>query len=147
MLGDPEAVRFLGGSTLSREESWRKMLAGRAVWEMLGYGYWSVERRDDGAYVGQLGFADFKRDMIPSIEGAPEAGWLIAPHAQKQGYAAEAMLAALNWADQRLNVPEIRAIIGHENEASIRLARKLGFDRSEDALYRGEPILLFRRNP
>ena len=76
MLGDPEVVRFLGGATLSREESWRKMLAGRAVWEMLGYGYWSVERREDGAYVGQLGFADFKRDLTPSIEGAPEAGYV-----------------------------------------------------------------------
>ena len=144
-LGDPEVVRHLGGKPFSREETWRKMLAAPGLWAMLGFGYWLVERIEDGAYLGQIGFADFKRDMIPSIEDMPEMGWIFAPQAQGQGYAHEAAIAALGWADEALAGREIAAIIDHKNLPSIRVAEKAGFSSREEAVYKGEPILLFRR--
>ena len=144
-MADPGVVRHLGGSPFSREDSWRKMLASPGLWALLGYGYWVVERREDGAYLGQIGFADFKRDMAPGIEGIPEMGWIFAPRAQGQGYASEAALAALAWADEALGRREIVAIISHDNAASIRVAEKGGFTLREEAVYKGEPILLFRR--
>ena len=146
-LGDPEVVRHLGGTPFSREETWRKMLASPGLWAMLGYGYWVAERIEDGAYLGQVGFADFKRDMQPRIEDMPEMGWIFAPQAQGRGYAYEAVMAALGWADEALRGREIVAIIDHKNERSIRLAEKAGFSSREDATYKGEPILLLRRPP
>lgn len=144
-MGDPEVVRHLGGTPFSREDTWRRMLTGPGMWQMRGYGYWAVESRADGAWLGQAGFADFKRDMQPSIEGLPEMGWIFAPHAQGQGYASEAVAAGLAWADGTLRAPEIVAIIDAANAASIRVAEKAGFAEREEAVYRGEPILLFRR--
>ena len=144
-MGDPEVVRHLGGTPFSREETWRKLLASTGLWAILGYGYWVAERIEDGAYLGQVGFADFKRDMSPSIEDMPEMGWIFAPQAQGRGYAHEAVMAALGWADEALRGREIVAIIDHKNERSIRLAEKAGFSRREEATYKGEPILLFRR--
>ena len=144
-LADPEVVRHLSGTPHSREESWRRMLASPGLWTMLGYGYWAVERRADGAWLGQVGFADFKRDMTPSIEGLPEMGWIFARHAQGQGYASEAVAAALAWADLTLRAPEIVAIIALENAPSIRVAEKAGFDERVEARYRDETILLLRR--
>jgi RimJ/RimL family protein N-acetyltransferase len=144
-MRDPGVVRFLGGVPATREETWRKILASPGLWVLLGYGYWVAERREDGAYLGQIGFADFKREMTPSIEGIPEMGWILAPRAQGQGYATEAVHAALAWADETLGGGEIVAIISHENSASIRVAEKAGFGVREDADYKGEPILLFRR--
>ncbi len=144
-MADPAMVVHLGGSPFSREDTWRKILASPGLWALLGYGYWVVERRDDGAYLGQVGFADFKRDMAPGIEGLPEMGWIMAPQAQGRGYATEAALAALAWADQAPGGGEIVAIIGHANAASIRIAEKGGFTGREEAVYKGEPILLFRR--
>lgn len=144
-MADPEVVRFLGGSPLSREDTWRRMLCGPGMWDMLGYGYWAVERREDEAYLGQLGFADFKRDIAPSIEGLPEMGWVFAPSAQGQGYCTEGVKAALAWADGSLPVKEIPAIIAPENAASIRVAERCGFSRAEETSYRDEPILIFRR--
>lgn len=143
-LGDAEVVRYLGGTLLSREESWRKLLAGAACWPMFGYGYWALETRSS-QYLGMVGFADFKRDMSPSIEGLPEIGWVLGAHAHGQGYASEAAAAALRWADESLGAQEIVAIIDPDNAASIRVAEKNGFSVREEALYRGEPILLFRR--
>ena len=144
-MTDPEVVRFLGGVPQSREETWRKVLASPGLWALIGYGYWVAERREDGAYLGQIGFADFKREMTPSIEGIPEMGWIMARQAQGQGYATEAVLAALAWADGALGAREIAAIISHDNAASIRIAEKGGFSEREEAVYKGEPILLFRR--
>ncbi|MEA3010094.1 MAG: hypothetical protein QOJ91_1786 [Sphingomonadales bacterium] len=144
-MTDPEVYRHLGGSPATREETWRKILASPGLWVLLGYGYWAAERREGGAYVGQIGFADFKRDMEPSIEGIPEMGWILGREVQGKGYATEAVLAALAWADEALGGREIVAIINHANAPSIRIAEKGGFTVREEAVYRGEPILLFRR--
>jgi RimJ/RimL family protein N-acetyltransferase len=145
MLADPEFVRFIGGKPLSREDAWRKLLANLGLWDFLGFGYWAVERKSDGAMIGQVGFADFKRDMQPSIEGLPEMGWVFACHAHGQGYAAEATAAAMAWADENMQGREIAAIIDPANAPSIRVAERLGFTKRSNATYRDDPILLFRR--
>src|SRR4051794_15937605 len=75
MMGDGEVMRHLGGRPLSREEAWRRLLNGHACWSLLGFGYWAVARRADGAMIGQVGFADFQRDVTPSLSGLPEMGW------------------------------------------------------------------------
>ncbi len=145
MLGDPAVMRHLTGAGIPREDAWRRMLQGPGLWAMLGFGYWSVERRSDGRYIGQLGFADFKRDMVPSLDGLPEMGWLLTADAQGQGFAREGVEAALGWADEALNAPEIVAIISPDNAPSIRLAERTGFRRAEETTYKGEPTIVFRR--
>ena len=121
-MGDPGVVRHLGGTPFSREDTWRRLLCAPGLWNLLGYGYWVVAARDDGRYLGQLGFADFKREMMPAIEGLPEMGWIFTPAAQGHGFATEAGLAALAWADAVLQAPEITAIIDADNTPSIRVA-------------------------
>ena len=145
MTGDAEVMRYIGGKPQPREDSWRRMLCGPSMWMLLGYGYWIVERRADGAAIGQLGFADFKRAMEPSIEGLPELGYLFAVGTHGQGYATEGVTAALGWADATLTADQYVAIIDPENAASIRVIEKAGFASREVATYKGEPTLLFRR--
>ena len=145
VCADPEVVRFLGGAAFSREDTWRRLLATAGSWAMLGYGFWGVEPREGGPMIGHAGFSDFKRGMTPSIEGIPEMGWVFARDAQGHGYASEAVAAALGWADRELQGREIAAIISHGNAPSIRVAEKAGFSLREEAVYKDEPILLFRR--
>ena len=145
MMGDPAVMRHIGGRGLTREDSWRKLLCGAGLWALFGWGYWAVERRADGRMIGQIGFSDFKRDVTPAIENIPEMGWLFAADASGQGHATEAGLAALEWIDSAVEPPEVTAIIDAANLASIRVAEKLGFGGREQASYRDEPILLFRR--
>lgn len=145
MMGDAVVMRHIGGKALSREDAWRKLLCGAACWDLFGWGYWAIGRREGGAMIGQLGFADFKRAMTPSIENLPEIGWMLAAEASGKGYATEAGTAALDWIDAAHGRPEVVAIIDETNKASIRVAEKLGFNEKGPATYRDEPILLFRR--
>jgi len=145
MAADAEVMRHIGGVAQPREDIWRRMLCGPAMWMLLGYGYWVVERRADGVVIGQLGFADFKRAMEPNIEGIPELGYVFAAHAHGQGYASEGVAAALRWADETRLADHYVAIIDPDNAASIRVIEKAGFAIGEPALYKDEPILLFRR--
>jgi RimJ/RimL family protein N-acetyltransferase len=144
-MADLAVVRHLGGTPFTREDTWRRILAARGLWALFGYGYWAVERKEDAALIGQVGFADFKREMAPAIEGLPEMGWIFAPQAHGRGYAAEAVTAALAWADEKLAGREIVAIIDPDNIPSIRLAERAAFEAGEEATYRGARILLFRR--
>jgi RimJ/RimL family protein N-acetyltransferase len=142
---DENVVRYIGGQKLGREDTWRRSLAACGQWPYVGLGYWVVEAKADGSVIGQVGFADFKRDMEPGIEGQPELGYVFSPKVHGQGIASEACASALEWADASLNAASYPAIISPENEASIRLAERLSFRREADATYRGETIALFRR--
>ncbi len=144
-MADPEVVRHLGGHPFGREDTWRRILSSTGAWGIFGYGYWAVERKREGDLIGQIGFADFKRDMNPSIEGLPEMGWIFSPHAHGKGYASEAVRAGLAWADEHLKASEIPAIIDPDNTPSIRVAERCGFTGPDEASYRAAPILLFRR--
>ena len=72
-------------------------------------------------------------------------GWIFAPPAQGQGYAGEAVAAALAWADRALKTRETVAIIDPDNSRSIRLAERAGFGARVPARDHGEEIWLFRR--
>ena len=123
MMGDPVVMTFLGGQALPREDAWRKLLCGAGLWSLFGYGYWAVERRDDAHFIGQVGFADFKRGMTPSIEGLPEMGWLFAADTFGQGYASEAVAAGLEWIDRALAPAQTVAII---DEAAVTRVAAVG---------------------
>lgn len=144
----PTTVRYLGGRALTPEEVWLRLLRYWGSWAMLGYGLWRVEERATGAFVGELGFQELKRDSKPSYAGEPEAGWVLMPEFHGQGYAGEALQAALDWADVNIATSRLVCIIHPENASSIKLARVLGFARQYDLEYKGAPMALFSRpNP
>ena len=145
MWGDMEVARFIGGRPSTREEVWGRLLRYAGLWALLGFGYWAVEDRASGDFVGDVGFADFKRDIAPSMDGLPEIGWALAPRWHGRGYAIEAVSAALAWADQRFAATV--CIIAPENLPSIGVARKCGFAEIARTTYRGEPTLMYRRAP
>ena len=144
-LADPKVMHFLGGKGMSVEDAWRRMATGVGLWALTGIGMWAVELKADKRLVGHIGFFDMRRDMQPSVAGEPEMGWIFDSSVHGQGIAREACQAALDWADQNLPGQAIPAMIDRDNIASIKLAEKLGFKRAPDALYKGEPIALFRR--
>jgi RimJ/RimL family protein N-acetyltransferase len=61
-------------------------------------------------------------------EGWPgtEVGWGIVPSAWRNGYAAEAAVAAIDWAFETLGWSEVLHLIAPDNVASQAVARALG---------------------
>lgn len=145
MWADPAVVRFIGGVPLSREAAWSRFLRQAGLWQLLGFGFFALEDRATGAFIGEAGFHELRRDLAPSIEGTLEAGWVLARAAQGRGLAEEAMRAALGWAATALPARRITCIIRPDHAASLRVAAKLGFTVFAHASYSGGPMLLLDR--
>ncbi|MFC4764163.1 GNAT family N-acetyltransferase [Dyella koreensis] len=142
---DPEVKRYMGGVPSTGEEVWDRMLRYLGMWGMLGYGYWAVEEKASGRYIGDIGHADLKRHIVPSLDGMLEFGWVLAPHAHGKGYASEAVAAATAWAQENHGHLRAVCIISPENTASIRVAEKAGFREWQRTTYHGRPTVVFSR--
>jgi RimJ/RimL family protein N-acetyltransferase len=145
MWADVGVVRHIGGRPFSAEESWGKILRYAGLWSLLGFGYWAIEEKASGRFAGEVGFADFKREIAPSFAGAPEIGWALTPWAQGNGFATEAVGAAVAWGDERLAAARTVCMIDPENAASIRVAEKCGYREFARTTYKGQPTILYGR--
>ncbi len=145
MWADPQVVRHIGGRAFTREEVWTRLLRASGMWALLGFGYW-VARMRDGGFVGELGFADFRRELEPPFGEAPEAGWALAADMHGRGYAGEALEAVHAWADAALGARTV-CMISPANLASISVARRCGYRPYAETLYKGAATTLFERTP
>ena len=143
---DPDVTRFIGGKPSTQEEVWGRLLRYVGHWAMLGFGYWVITEKDTGRFVGEVGFADFRREIDPSLDGMPEIGWVIAPACQGKGYATEAAQAAIRWGEKHFGPVRTACIIAPENGASIRVAERCGYREFRRTTYKGNPTIMFVRD-
>lgn len=142
MWSDPQVTRFITGKASTEAESWTRMLRYVGHWELLDYGYWAITDKTSGLFLGELGFADFKRDLTPALT-TPEIGWGLTSPAHGKGYATEAVRAVTAWADQRW--ARTSCIISPTNTPSLRIADKCGYREHARTTFAGEPTILFER--
>ncbi len=145
MWADPVVVRHIGGRPFGGEEVWTKLLRYVGHWALLGFGYWVVRERAGGRFVGEVGFADFHRDIAPPLAGTPEIGWALAAWAHGRGFATEAVRAAVAWGDAHFDGARTVCLIDPANAASLRVAAKCGYREAARTSYHGEPTILFER--
>jgi RimJ/RimL family protein N-acetyltransferase len=145
MWADPAVTRHIGGRPLSGEEAWARLLRYVGHWTLLGYGFWAIIETATGRFAGETGFAEFKRDMQPPIVGTPEIGWVLAPWAQGQGFATEAVQAATAWFDGHHEAAVTTCLIAPANSASLRVAGKCGYHEIRRAVYKDAPAIVFER--
>ena len=85
MWGDPDVVRFIGGRPFTEEECWTRLLRYVGHWAAMGYGFWAIREKATGRFVGEVGFADFRRELDPPFGDTPEMGWALNAWAQGKG--------------------------------------------------------------
>ncbi len=144
MWSDPAVTRYIGQPS-TQSQAWGRILTFAGLWPVLGYGYWAIEEKRTGRFVGDVGFADFHRGIAASMAGVPEAGWVLAPAFQGRGYATEAARAAVAWADARFAWPRTVCMIHAENAPSIRVAEKCGYREFERSRFADQPSIFFER--
>ncbi len=138
MCADPEVMRYMGdGAPLSRDDAWRSMAMFVGHWQLRGYGMWAVEERDARAFIGRVG--------LHRPEGWPglEVGWMLDRATWGRGYATEAGRASLDYAWRALDVDHVISLIMPENQASIRVAERLGQEREDTFDLNGLEVLVF----
>lgn len=122
----PEVTAYLGGPQ-PREELERK------VPEVPGQRPGSFVAELDGAAIGTISLDphDERPGHIRPDIGNTELAYLFLPRAWGQGYAAEACAAALAWFAGELPGEAVVLRTQTANEASMRLAARLGFTEVE----------------
>lgn len=133
---DPEVTRFIPGP-------WQDAVAHRAFVKGRietdfgdGLGYWSIRAKDDPKqFLGWI-------LLIPADAIGPdiEIGWRLNRLAWGKGYATEAATPVLAHAFRTLELDRVIADIAPGNEASVRVAQKLGLSQPRRTTYRDEPL-------
>lgn len=148
VMNDLDAVHHtmnagFGEDTLENRREWldwtvRNYVALTRLWQP-PYGERAVVRKDTGAFVGSVGLAPAMGpyQRLPAFRthgeaddfyNQPEFGlfWVTAPEHQRQGYAAEAAQALIDYGFRTMNLRRIIATTEYDNIGSQAVMRKLG---------------------
>ncbi len=123
MAREEETMRFLGGVG-PRDAVWRGIATLAGSWALLGYGMFSVLKRDGGEWIGRLG--PWRPGGKEGSWPGDEVGWGLKKSATGQGYAYEGAIAAIDWAFDALGWDHVIHCIDKDNAPSIALAKRLG---------------------
>ena len=119
LLADENAAKHIGG-VLPRAAAWRRFLQMPGAWLVQGFAMFSVIEKVSGRWVGMTG------PWFPDGWPGTEVGWTFHPDAWGKGYATEAATAAIDWTFANLDWTEVIHSIDPDNDASIKLAERLG---------------------
>lgn len=131
-LQDP--IRSKGfGYVPKRDEAWRWFAMSIGHWQMLGYGFLTIEDKTTGKPAGICGIWN------PEGWPEPELGWVVFEGFEGKGIAYEAALAARHWAYTDLGFTTMTSNIVPDNARSIALAKRLGatFEREYQHIQMG----------
>ncbi len=142
LLLDPDVevrLRAAGAAPLDEDGVAARLAADEAHWERHGFGPWALSEMDGGSFVGRGGM------QWTSLDGrrVVELPWAIASAHWNRGFATEAAAAALEWARER-EMEEAIALVTPDNDASRRVAEKVGLREDGQTIHAGLPHLVYR---
>lgn len=123
MNADPKVMKHFP-ALLTRAESDDGINRVRAHIEEHGYGFWAVERRDTGEFIGFIGL----KHNLEVLPFAPcvEIGWRLHPRHWGYGFATEGACSALEFAFTERKLDSIYSFTPTTNKASENVMKKLG---------------------
>jgi RimJ/RimL family protein N-acetyltransferase len=148
LVAHEDTRRFLGPQKPDASAQFERLLRNAGSWSLYGYGSLFARLPGRDAIVGSLGVFHTWRGFGKGMDDAPEAGWIIHRDHWGQGYAGEAMQAALAWFDATHGPRRVAAMIEEGNLASQKVAQGLGFaECGRHRLDDGAEVLLYERLP
>jgi ribosomal-protein-alanine N-acetyltransferase len=132
IYGDPEVMRYIGdGSTLTPAKTKAWIEKALARWKADGFGHFVIEK--DRKVIGRAGFLvwdpdEWKTGTLADLgdHAAIELGWMLAQEHWGNGYATEAAIALRNYGFKELKFERLISLITHGNDASVKVAERLG---------------------
>lgn len=132
---DPHVSTFLSSYTPERARERIAMIEEQ--WRTRGHGLCAVELASTGEFIGRAGlqhWAEF--DEV-------ETAWTIASAQWGKGYATEAARAAVEWGFANLDRDYFTAMIHSGNDASVRVAERLGYRVLREDTFGGKPVTVY----
>lgn len=102
------------------------------VYSFYGFGMWTICLKETGEVIGRAGLS--MREEFDE----PELGYMIAVPFQKRGLAEEVCRAILEYGREELGFEQVQILTEPENEASFKLAEKLGFEEAGEINLKGK---------
>jgi RimJ/RimL family protein N-acetyltransferase len=146
MWADAAVTRYIGGRASTPQQTWQRLLTYMGHWRAMGYGYWAIEETSSGDFIGEIGFADFKREIAESMRDVPEIGFALVSRAHGRGYGTEALRTVLAWGDEHLPSQRTVALVNEDNAASVHMLRKCGYSVFDRTAFNDVPVLLMERS-
>ena len=124
LLNEPSFIQNIGDKGVRTiDEACSYILNGPvASYETFGIGLWLVETKVSGTPMGMCGL--LKRDALEDVD----IGYALVPEFWSRGYALESASAVLSYASKTLGLKRVVAITDPDNQSSIRLLDKMGFE-------------------
>ncbi len=124
LLNEPSFIQNIGDRGVRTIEDARAyILKGPiASYEKHGFGLWLVEAKEPPARIGICGL--LKRDVLPDVD----LGYALLPEFWSKGFALESASAVLAYARETLGLKRVAAVVNADNQSSIRLLEKMGFE-------------------
>ncbi|MBT9457172.1 MAG: GNAT family N-acetyltransferase [Burkholderiaceae bacterium] len=135
---DAEVGRYQGWTPMTREQA-QAFLAEMSTAEFCPDEAWfqlAIAERASGRLIGDIGICVHTGD-----DAHAEIGFTLAPQAQHQGLATEAVRAAVAMLFEHTAIERVIAITDARNIASLRLLERVNMShvRTMETLFRGEP--------
>lgn len=130
---DTEVTRYTEGlyeHALSERAYIREYM--EKVYAYFEFGIWTVVLKERGEIIGRAGLS------IREGFEEPELGYVFGIPWQGKGLAREACEAILKYAKEELEITKLQVLIQPGNEASVKLAQRLGFQKIDEAEVEGK---------
>jgi RimJ/RimL family protein N-acetyltransferase len=123
LLNQPSFIQFIGDKGVRTVDDARNYIATGPIesYQRHGFGLYLVELKDKKVPIGMCGV--LKRESLPD----PDLGFAFLPQYWGKGLAFDAASAVLQEARDKFKLIRILAITNPDNDASIKLLAKLGF--------------------
>ncbi|MCX7032513.1 MAG: GNAT family protein [Arenimonas sp.] len=124
MYSDPEITRYWSFSAWTQPAQAEAWLAERIGWGPPSVYGWALADRESDRFLGTTALFSLSGPLHRA-----ELGYSLMPTHQGRGLATEAVRTALDFGFDTLGLERMEADVDPRNEASCRLAERLGFQR------------------
>ena len=137
---DPEIRQYFPEGTLTIDETKEEL-----EWFLNGHprhpklGLWAVIFKESDQFIGRCGLLPWKIDGQDEVEIA----YMIAMEFWGQGFATEAATGIMAYGFENLNLNRLICLIDEENQASLRIAAKIGMRFEKAGRDDKGPFLLY----
>lgn len=138
IFSDPEVMKHYP-STMNQEEALGWINRTLSNYEKLGVGFWIVEDKTSGKFLGQCGLIPQEYDGVNVMEIA----YLFARQEWGKGYATESAKACKQYGFQVMSLNKMYSFIDANNTTSARVAERNGMHIEKTITKWGKDVLVY----